>query len=57
MSGPIRKLLGPTRAHLQGYIKNARVIFMTPINKKGLEKEETETDDLVHQIDANTALS
>ena len=56
MSGPIRKLLGPTRAHLQGYIKNARVIFMTPINEKDLEKEETELEDLVHRIDTNTAL-
>ena len=46
MSGPIRKLLGPTRARLQGYIKNTRAIFMTPINEKDL-KEETE-EDLVH---------
>ena len=48
MSGPICKLLGLTRAHLQGYIKNTRVIFMTPINDKDLEKEETEIEDLVH---------
>jgi len=56
MSGPIRKLLGLTRARLQGYIKNARVIFMMTINKKDLEKEETELEDLVHQIDTNMAL-
>jgi len=55
MSGPTRKLLGLTRARLQGYIKNARVIFMTPINEKDLEKEETELEDLVHRIDMNTA--
>ena len=56
MSGPIRKFLGPPRAHLQGYIKNARVIFMTPINDRDLEKEETEIEDLVHRMDTNTAL-
>ena len=47
MSGPIRKLLGPTKASLQGYIKNARVIFMTPVSDKDLEKEETIIEDLI----------
>ena len=47
MSGPIRKLLGPTKARLQGYIKNARVIFMTPVSDKDLEKEETIIEDLI----------
>ena len=48
--------LGPTRAHLQGYIKNTRVIFMTPINNKDFEKEETKMEDLVHRVGTNTAL-
>jgi len=56
MSGPIRKLLGPTKARLQGYLKNSRVIFMTPINDKDLDKEETEIEDLVHRVDMNVAL-
>jgi len=29
---------------------------MMPINEKGLEMEETKLEDLVHQIDTNTAL-
>jgi len=46
MSGPICKHLGPSRARLQGYIKNPRVIFMTPISEKDLEKEEAKIEDL-----------
>ena len=48
MSGLIRKLLGPTKARLQSYLKNSRVIYMMPINDKDLDKEETEIEDLVH---------
>ena len=56
MSGPIRKLLGPTKARLQGYIKNARVIFMTPVSNKDLEKEETIIEDLIQRMETNMAL-
>ena len=56
MSGPIWKLLGLTKAHLQGYIKNARVIFMTPVSDKDLEKEETIIEDLIQRMETNTAL-
>ena len=57
MSGPIRKLLGPTKVCLQGYIKNARVIiFITPISDKDLEKEETIIEDLIQRMETNTAL-
>ena len=56
MLGPIRKLLGPTKARLQGYKKNSRVIFITPIDDKNLEKEETEIKDLVHRVDTYVAL-
>ena len=56
MSGPVHKLLGPTKTCLQSYVKNSRVIFMTPINDKNLEKEETEIEDLVHRVDTNMAL-
>ena len=54
MLGPIHKLLGLTKAHLQGYIRNARVIFMTPISDKDLEKDETIIEDLIHQMETNT---
>ena len=47
MSGPIRQLLGLTKARLQNYIKNARVIFMTPISDKDLKKDEAIMEDVI----------
>ena len=56
MLGLIRKLLGPTRVCLLGYIKNARVIFMTPIVDTDLKSDETTIEDLIHRTETNTAL-
>ena len=56
MSRLICKLLGLTKALLQGYIKNARVIFMTPISDKDLEKDEAIIEDLIHQMETNTTV-
>ena len=56
MSGPIRRLLGPTKARLQGYIKQARTLFMVPINESDLDKEETQLEDLIQQLSTNIAL-
>ena len=56
MSGPIRRLLGPTKVRLQDYIKQARTIFMVPINVSDLEREEVELEDLIQQISMNIAL-
>ena len=56
MSGPIRRLLGPTKAQLQGYIKQARTIFMVPINVSDLEGEEVGLEDLIQQISTNITL-
>ena len=56
MSGPITRLLGPTKTRLQGYVKQARTLFMVPINESDLDKEETQLQDLVQQISTNIAL-
>ena len=56
MSGPIRKLLGLTRVRLLEYIKNARVIFITPIANQDLDSDETAMEDLIHRMETNTAL-
>ena len=47
MSGPKRRLLGLIKARLQGYIKQARTLFMVPINESDLDKEETQLEDLI----------
>ena len=56
MSGPIRKLLGPTKARLLGYVKKARTIFSAPINEMDLGKEETMVEDVLQRITANINL-
>ena len=57
MSGPIRRLLGPTKTRLQGYIKQVRTLFMAPINESDLEKEETQLKDLVQRILISTNIA
>ena len=56
LSGLIRRLLGPTKARLQGYIKQARTIFMVLINVSDLEGEEVGLEDLIQRISMNIAL-
>jgi len=56
MSGPIRRLLGPTKARLQGYIKWGKTILESPVDTSDLDKEETELDDLIHRFSMNINL-
>jgi len=45
MLGPIRKLLGPTKARLQSYIKMAKTILERAVDETNLDREETKLDD------------
>jgi len=56
MLGPIRTLLGPMKARLQGYIKRGKTILENPVDTGDLDKEETELDDLIHQFSMNINL-
>ena len=56
MSGPIRKLLGPTRSRLQDYLKRAKLVFLAPIDEVNLKEEETATDDILQRITTNMSL-
>ena len=56
MSGPIRRLLGPTKARLQGCIKQLTTLFMVPINESDLDKEETQLGYLMQRLSTNIAL-
>ena len=56
MSGPIRRPLGPMKAHLQGYFKQARTLFMVPINESDLDKEVTQLEDLIQRLSTNITL-
>ena len=54
MSGPIRKLLGPTKAQLQGYLKDSKLIFASSIDENLGEEELVE--DLLQMLSTNVAL-
>ena len=54
MSGPIRKLLGPTKAQLQGYLKDSKLIFASSIDEN-LDEEEL-VEDLLQRLSTNVAL-
>lgn len=57
MSGPIRKLLGPTKARLQTYIPKAQKILQVPINElTDLDVEEMEIEELINTICMNVSL-
>ena len=53
MSGPIRCL---KKAHVQGYIKQARTLFMIPINESDLDKEKTQLADPIKRLSTKIAL-
>ena len=55
MSGPIRKLLVPTKARLQGYLKDSKAIFASPISEN-LDEEEELVEDLLQRLSTNVAL-
>ena len=55
MSGPIRKLLGPTKARLQGYLKDSKLIFASPVSEN-LDEEEELIEDLLQRLSTNVAL-
>jgi len=57
MSGPIRRLLGPTKARLQTYIPKAQKILQVPINElTDLDAEEMEIEELINRICTNLSL-
>ena len=56
MSGPIRRLLGPTKARLQVYVKMGKSILERPVDNSDLDKEEMELNDLIHRFSTNITL-
>ena len=56
MSGPIRKLLGPAKARLKGYLEDADKFLTSPINEGDLEEEEATIEEYIERINNNTAI-
>ena len=55
MPGPIRKLLGPTKARLQGYLQDSKLIFASSMDKN-LDEEVELVEDLLQRLSTNVAL-
>ena len=56
MSGPIRKLLGPAKARLQGYLEDAEMFLVLPINEEDVEDEEATIEEYVECINNNVTI-
>ena len=56
MSGPLRKLLGPAKARLQHYIKEAEQLISKPIEAGMVEEEELTLEDLIERMNNNVSV-
>ena len=56
MSGPIRKLLGPAKAQLQGYLENTEMFIVLPINEEDVENEGAPIEEYVECIHNNVTI-
>ena len=55
MSGAIRKLLGPAKSRLLGYIAEAEKLLSLPIQSETIE-DEMNTDDLIERMNNNISI-
>ena len=56
MSGPIRKLIGPSRTRLLGYCEEAEKLLSSPIREETMDDEEFICEDLVGRMTTNVNL-
>ena len=56
MSGLLRKLLGPSKARVQGYIKQAEELLSQPINEETMEDDEITMEDLIERMCNNVSI-
>ena len=56
MSGPIRRLIGPTKSRLLQYVESASGLLEKKPVETELDKEESEAEDFANRISSNIAL-
>ena len=56
MSGPIRRLIGPTKSRLLKYIELANSLLKRKPVETTVDEEESETEDFANRISSNIAL-
>ena len=56
MSGPIRKLIGPTKTQLQHYVEEASSLLASAVEEKTAEGEELRIEEVIGRINTNISL-
>ena len=56
MSGHIRKLIGPSKARLQGYYDEANKLLSSPVQEETMQDEELISEDLIERMNTNLNL-
>jgi len=56
MSGLLWKLLGPSKARLKKYIKEAEQLLSLSVEEKTMEEEEEVIEDLVERMNNNVSV-
>ena len=56
MSGPLCKLLGPSKVHLKTCIQVAEQLLLQSVNGKMMEEEEEIVEDLVERMNNNVSV-
>ena len=56
MSGPIRKLIGPTKARLLRYTRDVEELLLARINDKHIEEEEINVEELIDRFSTNISI-
>ena len=56
MSGPLRKLVGPTKLHLHRYTETANDLLEKKLNELELDEMESETEDFINRMSSNITI-
>ena len=56
MSGPIRKLIGPAKSHVQRAIKEANALLDNKLDEEDLDKEEMDVESLINKLTINISI-
>ena len=56
MSGPLRKLLGPSKARLKKYMEEAEQLLSQSVEEKTMEGEEEIVESLVERMNNSVAI-
>ena len=56
MSGPIRKMIGPAKAHLQQYVESTNSLLENKPREPELDEYKSEEEDFLSKLTTNVSL-